>query len=52
MRYLLLAIVLYFSLSAWLNDLSHLHLWLIALTLSLFAFWGVCALYDRHGRPR
>ena len=52
MRYVLLALVIFTYICAWLNNPSHLPIWLIALTISLFAFWGVCVLYDRHGRPR
>ena len=52
MRYLLMAFVLYLYVACWLNTPEQLPLLLVALTLSSFAFWGACALYDRHGRPR
>jgi hypothetical protein len=52
MRYLLLAFVLYLYVACWLNAPEQLPLLLVALTLSLFAFGGVCILYDKHGRPR
>jgi hypothetical protein len=52
MRYLLLSFVLYIYIAAWLNDIGRLPLYLVALTLSLFAFYGLCMLYDKHGRPR
>lgn len=52
MRYLLLAFVLYLYVAAWLNDIDRLPLYLVALTLSSFAFGGLCLLYDKHGRVR
>jgi polyferredoxin len=52
MRYLLLFFIGFVAMSAYLNNIEALPYILVILTLSLFAFYGACMLYDRHGRPR
>lgn len=52
MRYLLLAFIVFVALSAYLNNIEALPYILTLLTVTLFAFYGACMLYDEHGRPR